>query len=194
MESKTKIAEVGNSYAIRVNKKIMNFMNLKKGGIFRVGIHTWDGYSEYESKALRSYIETIERFCSECHTNEDYNGCENCPTGIFIGQLRKYLIEASEIMENYKFRDPKDEKTEFMIKIRKLIQKIPKLHPLYLPVDEEYEFNSVFNKLKKLSFEFELLEECFRREFEWKMHIAELMNLGKKMKKKGKKEKKNARK
>lgn len=31
MEAKTKIAEVGNSYAIRVNKKIMNFMNLKKG-------------------------------------------------------------------------------------------------------------------------------------------------------------------
>jgi hypothetical protein len=152
-----------------------------------MGIHTWDRYSEYENKALKSYIETIERFCSECHTNEDYNGCENCPTGIFIGQLKKYLIETSEIMENYKFRDSKDEKTDFMIKIRKLIQKMPKLHPLYLSVSEEYEFNSIFNKLKKLSFEFELLEECFCREFEWKMHITEIRRLGKKMKNKQRK-------
>ena len=154
-----------------------------------MGIHTWDGYFEYEGKALKSYIETVERFCSECHTNEDYNGCGNCPTGIFIGQLKKYLIEISEIMENYKFRKPKDEKTEIMIKVRKLIQKMPKLHPLYLPVDEDYEFNSVFNKLKKLCFELELLEECFRKKFEWKMHITDLMNLGKKMKDKSRKKK-----
>ncbi len=31
MEAKTKIAEVGNSYAIRINKKIVDFMKLKKG-------------------------------------------------------------------------------------------------------------------------------------------------------------------
>ena len=31
IEAKTKIAEVGNSYAIRINKKILDFMELKKG-------------------------------------------------------------------------------------------------------------------------------------------------------------------
>lgn len=148
-----------------------------------MGIHTWDRYFEYENKALKSYIETIERFCSECHTNEDYGSCENCPTGIFIGRLRKYLIELSEIMEKYKFRDLKDEKTKFMIEIRKLLKKMPKLHPFYLSRDDETNSESVFNKLKKLSFEFDLWEKCFDKEFEWKMHIAELMSLGKKMKK-----------
>lgn len=148
-----------------------------------MGIHTWDRYVEYENKALKSYIETIERFCSECHTNEDYGGCEGCPTGIFIGQLGKYLIELSEIMEKDKFRKAKDEKTEIMIKIRKLLKKMPKLHPLYLPVDEEYKFNSVFNKLKKISFELDLWEKCFYKEFEWKMHLAEIKRLGEKLKK-----------
>ena len=127
----------------------------------KMGIHTWDGYFEYENKALKSYIETIERFCSECHTDEDYGGCDRCPTGIFVGQLKKYLIELREIMENYKFRDPKDEKTEFMIRVRKLLKKMPKLHPLYLPRDDETNPDSVFNKLKKLSFEFDLWEKCF---------------------------------
>ena len=155
-----------------------------------MGIHTWDGYWEYESKALKSYLETIERFCSECHTNEDYNGCEDCPTGKFVNQLKKYLINNSEIMKNYKFRDPKDKKTEVMIKIKKYLKKMPKLHPLYLPVSEDYEFNSVFNNLKKLCFELELLEECWRKKFEWKMHIADLRNLGEKMKNKKSKKKK----
>ena len=31
IEAKTKVAEVGNSYAIRINKKIIDFMSLKKG-------------------------------------------------------------------------------------------------------------------------------------------------------------------
>lgn len=143
-----------------------------------MGIHTWDGYFGYENKALKSYLETIERFCSECHTNEDYNGCENCPTGIFIGQLKKYLVEISEIMENDKFRKAQDEETKIMIKVRKLIKKMPKLHPLYLPVNEEYEFNSTFNQLKKLSFELNLREECLYKKFEWKMHLAEIRKLG----------------
>jgi len=143
-----------------------------------MGIHTWDGYFGYENKALKSYIETIERYCSECHTNDDYDGCEHCPTGIFIGQLRKYLVGISEIMENDKFRKAQDEETKIMIEIRKLVKKMPELHPLYLPVNEEYEFNSTFNQLKKLSFELNLQEECLHKEFEWKMHLAEIRRLG----------------
>ena len=126
-----------------------------------MGIHTWDGYFEYENKALKSYLETIERFCNGCHTNEDYGGCENCPTGAFIGQLRKYLVELSEIMERDKFRKSKDEKAEIMIEIRKCLKKMPKLHPLYLSKDDEANPNFVFNKLKKLSFEFDLWKKCF---------------------------------
>jgi len=126
-----------------------------------MGLHTWDGYVEYENKALKSYLETIERFCSECHTNEDYNGCENCPTGMFIGQLRNYLIELSEITKKDKFGNFEDKKTGFMIEIRKLLEKMPKLHPLYLSRDDETNPYSAFNKLKKLSFEFDLWEKCF---------------------------------
>ena len=147
-----------------------------------MGIHTWDKYFEYENKSLKSYIETVERYCSECHTNEDYGSCEKCPTGIFVGQLRKYLIELSDIMEKNKFREDKDEKTEIMIRIGKLLKKMPKLHPLYLPVDEDYEFNSVFNKLKGLSFELNLWEECFNKKFEWNMHLSEIRKLDEKSK------------
>ncbi len=127
----------------------------------KMGIHTWDKYFEYENKALKSYIETVERFCSECHTNEDYGKCENCPTGIFAGQLTKYLIELSEIMEKDKFRKANDEKMKIMLEIRKLIKKMPDLHPFYIPRSEETNTNSIFNKLKKLSFELDLWEKCF---------------------------------
>ena len=152
-----------------------------------MGIHTWDGYFEYENKALKSYIETIERFCSECHTNEDYGSCEKCPTGIFVGQLRKYIIELSEIMEKDKFRKGKDEKTEIMIGIRKLLKKMPKLHPLYLPRDEETNPNSVFNKLKKISFEFDLWEKCFWERANDFLNRKRWLDEAKKLKKKRRK-------
>ena len=144
-----------------------------------MGIHTWDSYSGYENKALKSYIETIERFCSECHTNENYNGCENCPTGIFVNNLKRYLLEIHE-------SDILKDQTKLFKRMKRLIKKMSKLHPLYLPVDEDYEFNSVFNKLKKLCFELELWEECLRKKFEWKMHIADIMSLGEKRKRKQK--------
>ena len=151
-----------------------------------MGIHTWNGYFEYENRALKSYIETIERFCSECHTNEDYGRCEDCPTGKFIGQLRKYLLEIPE-------SDILKDQARILQKIKQLLKKMPDLHPLYLPVDEDYKFNSVFNNLKKLSFELNLWEECFHRESEWKMHISDIRGLGKKMKKIKKKEVKKKR-
>ena len=140
-----------------------------------MGIHTWDSYVDYESKALKSYLEIIERFCSECHTNEDYDGCENCPTGKFVNQLKEYLLEIHE-------SDILKGQAKIFQKIKKQIKKMPELHPLYLPVNEEHKFNSVFNKLKKLSFELDLWERCFDKKFEWKMHIADLKRLGEKLK------------
>ena len=141
-----------------------------------MGVHTWNGYFGYESKALKSYLETIERFCSECHTNKDYNGCENCPTGRFTNQLKKYLLEIPE-------SDILKDQSKILLEVKKLLKKMPDLHPIYLPVSEKYDFNSIFNKLKKLSFELELWEECFCKKFEWKMHIGDLKKLSTKINK-----------
>ena len=115
----------------------------------KMGIHTWDSYSGYENKALKSYLETIERFCSECHTNEDYGSCEKCPTGIFVNNLKRYLLE---IHESSILKD----QARLFRKMKRLVKKMPKLHPLYLPRDEETNPDSVFNKLKKLSFGLDL--------------------------------------
>jgi len=135
-----------------------------------MGIHTWNGYFEYESKSLKSYIETIERFCSECHTNEDYGSCEECPTGIFIGQLKKYLLEIPE-------SDVLKEQANILQKIKRLLKKMSDLHPLYLSVCEKFEFNSVFNQLKRLSFELDLYEKCLEQKFRYFIFKRELQKL-----------------
>ncbi len=139
-----------------------------------MGIHTWDGYFDYESKALKSYIETIERFCSECHTDEDYGSCEKCPTGIFVNQLKKYLLEISE--------QNNPEEKRIMKEIKRYLAKMPKLHPLYLSFDMESDFNSAFNELKKLSYEFDLYEKCSLQKFNHAMWRRELLELSKKSK------------
>ncbi len=141
-----------------------------------MGIHTWDGYFEHESRALKSYLETIERFCSECHTNEDYGSCEKCPTGIFINQLKKYLLEIPE--QNI------PEEKKIMKEIKKHLIKMSKLHPLYLSFDMESDFNSAFNTLKKLSFEFDLYEKCFMQQFNHAMWKRQLLGISKKSKNK----------
>ena len=148
----------------------------------KMGIHTWDSYSGYENKALKSYLETIERFCSECHTNEDYGSCEKCPTGIFVNNLKRYLLE---IHESSILKD----QARLFRKMKRLVKNMPKLHPLYLPRDEETNPDSVFNKLKKLSFGLDLWEECFDKKFEWKMHLADIRKLGEKLKKDKKRKK-----
>ncbi len=119
-----------------------------------MGIHTWDGYVEYENAALKSYLETIERFCTNCHTNEDYGSCEKCPTGIFVRNLRRYLLNACE-------SDELKDKTKLLRQMKQLIKKMPKLHPLYLTIDDEAKPDSVFNRLKKVSFELDLWKKCF---------------------------------
>ena len=129
-----------------------------------MGIRTWNGYSGYENKASESYIETLERFCSECHTNEGYKGCENCSTGIFLKQLRDYLLSASE-------SDILKDQAKLLRKLKKIIKSLSNLSPCY-PVD--------LDELKKVSFVLDLWEEAFYKISQCEMFKLEVKKLVKK--------------
>jgi hypothetical protein len=71
-----------------------------------------------------------------------------------------------------------------MKEIKKYLIKMPKLHPLYLSFDMELDFNSPLNKIKKLSFEFDLYEKCSVQQFNHALWKRKLLEISKKSKNK----------
>ena len=58
-----------------------------------MGMHYPLGYSGYETQFLKTFIELLDRFCHNCHTNKDVNGnCEKCPMGYLIYASKKYML------------------------------------------------------------------------------------------------------
>lgn len=120
-----------------------------------MGIHSCFGYVGYEDTALKSFIETIERFCNGCHTNDDFDGsCDKCPAGIFVNKCKSYLLSCHE---STKLTD----KAKLIKKMKTLLKRLPELGPCYLPRDDRHNPKSAFNKLKVLSYELDLYEKCY---------------------------------
>ena len=67
-----------------------------------MGLRTPFGYAGYERAMAETAIELLDRFCSGCHTNEDFEGgCKECPIGNMIYACKRYV-------EEMHIRDPED--------------------------------------------------------------------------------------
>jgi hypothetical protein len=55
------------------------------------------GYVGYEYKMAMLLATILDKLCSHCHTNDDYqDGCKSCPAGVLIFACREYVIDAQE--------------------------------------------------------------------------------------------------
>lgn len=62
-----------------------------------MGLHSPLGYVGYIRPMAKTIIDLIERFCSACHTNNDYDkGCKGCPVGQLIYEARDYILTSQE--------------------------------------------------------------------------------------------------
>ena len=85
-----------------------------------MGIHSPFGYIGYEVKFGRTIVELLKRFCSTCHTDEDFEeGCRGCPVGNLIYRARDYLLDAYE-----SDRDVSKKETLVLRKIKKQLDGI----------------------------------------------------------------------
>jgi hypothetical protein len=67
-----------------------------------MGLRSPFDYSGYEVTMAEVLINLLEKFCSGCHTNEDYRRhCKGCPAGQLIYRCRKYLLEIDEVDNRY---------------------------------------------------------------------------------------------
>ncbi|MFA5299080.1 MAG: hypothetical protein WC389_12810 [Lutibacter sp.] len=68
-----------------------------------MGLHAPFGYVGYESTMAQTIIDLLDKFCSGCHTNDDYHkGCRGCPCGNLICECREYILGAMLEDEHHK--------------------------------------------------------------------------------------------
>lgn len=116
-----------------------------------MGIHYPIGYSGYEIQFLKTFIELIDRFCHNCHTNKDVNGnCKKCPIGYLIYTSKRYMLEVHESLCDKK-------ETKILQLIKKEIKKIEP-HPCFdtyfifdkkKPKDSLLKLRKLLNELEK---------------------------------------------
>jgi hypothetical protein len=62
-----------------------------------MGIHYPFKYVGYEGAFLHTFIDLIDNFCTNCHTNDDVdNDCGKCPIGNLIFAAENYLMNAPD--------------------------------------------------------------------------------------------------
>jgi len=71
-----------------------------------MGLHSPFGYVGYVYQFGTTIVDMLDRFCSECHTNRDYNeDCGGCPVGNLILSSKDYISD-------YYIRDDEMQKPE----------------------------------------------------------------------------------
>lgn len=62
-----------------------------------MGLHSPFGYLSYEVTFANLLIHILDKLCSHCHTDEDYQGgCKSCPAGNLVFECRDYILTAHE--------------------------------------------------------------------------------------------------
>lgn len=106
-------------------------------------------YTNNEDTMLKTFIDTLDNFCVQCHTNEKCGGCKKCPAGTLIYACKKYI----EDMELYDSEEdvPEEDILEFrtLEDIKRVIKNIepePMFNDSYLSQDEPSE--DILEKLR----------------------------------------------
>jgi hypothetical protein len=99
-----------------------------------MGLHFPLNYVLEERPALDTFIFLLDTWCKGCHTNHDFSkGCQECPFGNVILEVKKYLLEADKYSTSCKT-------------YKKIINKIAKN---IKDINPEPFFSTKLNKLSK---------------------------------------------
>jgi hypothetical protein len=154
-----------------------------------MGLRSPFGYGGFTVRFAELTIHLLDNFCSSCHSNKDWDGCENCPIGNLFFEAKEYILNASEtghlIEENKVLREIKKEikniepctcfnanwifletrSKDSLLKLRELVKDLKflenqRIHPLILKREKMKVIDIILEKEAKIKNWDEFFEKC----------------------------------